>query len=204
MAQNSLPMAEPQTVAPASRTNPERVLDVALQLFSERGFFNTPVQDIAHAAEVSIGSIYHHFADKEGIARALFDHLVARMGNAFDAITNTHRTAHDRCRAVMELLFQLTEEEPALMAYMLHAQHQEFMPGQAPVCSSRPFTQMRAMVAAGMETGEIRPMDSLVAATALFGGPLRMISLRLDRILEIPLQRYSNQVWEVSWRAIAT
>ncbi len=192
-----------RTATPESRTSQGRVLDVALQLFSTRGFFNTTVHDIARNAEVSIGSIYHHFRDKEAIGRALFDHLVARMSHSLDAITITHATAHDQCRAVVELLFKLVEEEPALMAYMLHTQHQEFMPGQAPVCSSQPFTQMRAMVAAGMETGEIRPMDSLVAATTLFGGPLRMISLRLDKILEIPLQRYTNQVWEASWRAIA-
>lgn len=193
-----------RTATPKPRTSRGRVLDVALQLFSTRGFFNTTVHDIARDAEVSIGSIYHHFQDKEAIGRALFDQLVLRMTGALDAITKTHTTAHDRCRAVVELLFKLAEEEPALMAYMLHTQHQEFMPGQAPVCSSRPFTQMRAMVAAGMETGEIRPMDSLVAATTLFGGPLRMISLRLDKILEIPLQRYTNQVWDASWRAIAT
>ncbi len=198
------PTAKSLSATPATRTSRGRVLDVALQLFSTRGFFNTTVQDIAREAEVSIGSIYHHFQDKEAIGRALYDHLVARMANALDAIAKTHTTAHDQCRAVVELLFQLAEEEPALMAYMLHTQHQEFMPGQAPVCSSQPFTQMRAMVAAGMETGEIRPMDSLVAATTLFGGPLRMISLRLDKILEIPLQRYTNPVWEAAWRAIAT
>lgn len=185
------------------RPTRELVLGTALHLFSERGYFNTSVHDIAREAQVSIGSIYHHFKDKEGIATALFAQLVTRMGSAFDTIEKIHKSAHDRCRAVVELLFRLTEEEPALMAYMLHAQHQEFMPGQAPVCSSRPFTQMRAMVAAGMETGEILTMDSLVAATSLFGGPLRMISLRLDGILEIPLQRYFDDVWAASWRAIA-
>ncbi len=189
--------------APGLRPTQELVLDTALHLFSERGYFNTSVHDIAREAQVSIGSIYHHFKDKQGIAQALYEQLVARMGRAFDTIASTHPTTHDRCRAVVELLFQLTEDEPALMAYMLHAQHQEFMPGQAPVCSSQPFTQMRAMVVAGMDTGEIRPMDSLVAATALFGGPLRMISLRLDKILEIPLQRYTAQVWEAAWHAVA-
>lgn len=181
----------------------EQVLRTALHLFTEHGYFNTSVHDIARTAKVSIGSIYHHFKDKEGIAKALYEQLVTRMGAAFDAIEGAHKTAHDRCRAVVELLFKIAEEEPAVMAYMLHAQHQEFMPGEMPVCSSRPFTQMRAMVRAGVETGEVRRMDPLVAATCLFGGPIRMISLRLDGILEKPLQQYLDEVWSASWRSVS-
>lgn len=181
----------------------EQVLRTALLLFTDHGYFNTSVHDIARAAKVSIGSIYHHFKDKEGIAKALFEQLVTRMGAAFDAIEGAHKTAQDRCRAVVELLFKIAEEEPAVMAYMLHTQHQEFMPSEMPVCSSRPFTQMRAMVRVGMETGEVRRMDPVVAATCLFGGPIRMISLRLDGILENPLQQYIDEVWSASWRSVS-
>jgi AcrR family transcriptional regulator len=197
-------MSSPAKIAvsdlPSTR---EQVLRTALHLFTEHGYFNTSVHDIARTAKVSIGSIYHHFKDKEGIAKTLFEQLVTRMGAAFDAIEGAHKTTHDRCCAVVELLFKIAEEEPAVMAYMLHAQHQEFMPGEMPVCSSRPFTQMRAMVRAGMETGEVRRMDPLVAATCLFGGPIRMISLRLDGILENPLQQYLDEVWSASWRSVS-
>ena len=55
------------------------VLDSALTLFTERGYFSTSVHDIGRAAGVSIGSIYHHFGDKEGIAGALYAQLGSRM-----------------------------------------------------------------------------------------------------------------------------
>ncbi|MBX3704195.1 MAG: helix-turn-helix transcriptional regulator [Steroidobacteraceae bacterium] len=42
-----------------------------MTLFVERGYFGTSVHDIVGASNVSIGSIYHHFGDKAGIARAL-------------------------------------------------------------------------------------------------------------------------------------
>lgn len=181
----------------------EQVLQTALHLFTDRGYFNTSVHDIARTAQVSIGFIYHHFKDKEDIARALFERLVARMGTAFDAIENQYQSAHDRCRAVVELLFTITDDEPAVMTYMLHAQHQEFMPGEKPVCSSRPFMQMRAMVGAGMATGEVRRMDPLVAATCVFGGPIRLISLRLDGIITDPLSGYLDEIWYASWRSVS-
>jgi AcrR family transcriptional regulator len=49
------------------------VLDSALRLFSTRGYRATSVRDIAEAAGVSTGNLYHHFPDKEAIFRTLLD-----------------------------------------------------------------------------------------------------------------------------------
>jgi len=49
------------------------VLDAALRLFSTCGFRATSVRDIAEAAGVSTGNLYHHFPDKEAIFRTLLD-----------------------------------------------------------------------------------------------------------------------------------
>lgn len=49
------------------------MLDAALRLFSTCGFRATSVRDIAEAAGVSTGNLYHHFPDKEAIFRTLLD-----------------------------------------------------------------------------------------------------------------------------------
>jgi AcrR family transcriptional regulator len=49
------------------------VLDAALKLFSRQGYRGTSVREIADAAAVSIGNVYHHFPDKEAIFRTLLD-----------------------------------------------------------------------------------------------------------------------------------
>ena len=193
------------SVSALSTSTPARdqVLATALRLFTERGYFNTSVQDVVRDSGVSTGSIYHHFKDKEGIAKALYDGLVVHMGTAIADIQTQHKTPHDRCRAVIEHLFQMTEAEPEVMAFMLYAKHREFMPEEAPICSSKPFEQMRNMVKEGMDSGILVSMDPLVAATAVFGGALRMINLRLDGILEKPLPVYLDEVWQCAWRSVA-
>ena len=168
----------------------DQVLKSAIQLFTQQGYFNTSVPDILRVSGVSTGSIYHHFGDKEGIARAIFDTLVERMEAEFSDIERGHETAEARCKAVIQRLFQITEEEPQVMAYMLFVKHKEFMPDSTPVCSSRPFTQMRKMVSDGMQAGELRSMDEMVSASSVFGGALRMMSLKLDSVLECPLEDY--------------
>jgi AcrR family transcriptional regulator len=181
----------------------EQVLGAALNLFTERGYFNTSIPDIVKASSVSTGSIYHYFRDKEGIARSLYNSLVERMEHHFSEIESAHVTAQDRCRAVIDLLFQLTEQEPAVMRFMLFSRHREFILDQKPVCSSRPFVQMREMVAFGMKQGEIREITPIVAASAVFGGALRLIQLRLDGILDAPLPEYLDEIWQCSWRSVA-
>ena len=192
------------TARPKPTTSPpEQVLRVALQLFTEGGYFNTSVPDIVEASSVSTGSIYHHFGDKEGIAKQLYASLVERMEAAFDEIEALHASAHDRCRAVIELLFRMTEEEPAVMRFMLFSRHREFIPDQKPVCSSRPFVQMREMVKAGMDSGEVVPLTPVVAASAVFGGALRLMQLRLDGILREPLSVHLEEIWQCAWRSVA-
>jgi AcrR family transcriptional regulator len=47
------------------------VLDAALDLFSHQGYRGTSVREIADAAGVSTGNVYHHFPDKETIFQTL-------------------------------------------------------------------------------------------------------------------------------------
>ncbi|TCJ15522.1 TetR/AcrR family transcriptional regulator [Parasulfuritortus cantonensis] len=188
--------------APIRDTTTQLVLDAALTLFTEKGYFATSVHDISRQAGVSIGSIYHHFGDKVGIARALYVQLGRRMEDVILAVMRRHATARERARELIVRLFELTEREPRAMAFMLYARHREFLPNEPPVCSSRPFVLMREIVQDGIANGEIRAMDLKVAATCLFGGPIRMITARLDGLLDGPLAGYLDEVWTCAWRSV--
>ena len=183
--------------------NPQaRVKQAALQLFSDQGYFNTSVPDIVKASGVSTGSIYHHFGDKKGVAKALFDSVVERMEVAIDEIQKEHETAREQCKEIIVLLFDITEEEPELMRYMLHAKHKEFLPDVAPICSSSPFVKMRSIVSMGMSSNEVQTMDETVAAASVFGGAIRLIQMRLDGVIEKTLQSYFDEVWACAWRSV--
>lgn len=66
-----------------SERSRRHVLDAALELFAHRGYRATTMRDIADAAKVSTGAVYHHFPDKETIFRTLLEE--------FSAITATKR-----------------------------------------------------------------------------------------------------------------
>jgi AcrR family transcriptional regulator len=53
----------------------ERILDTAAQLFFQKGYDKTTLQDIIDATGLSKGAIYHHFASKEAILIAVVDRM---------------------------------------------------------------------------------------------------------------------------------
>jgi len=182
----------------------QQILSATLTLFSSKGYFNTSVRDISRESGVSIGSIYHHFKDKEGIASSMYNNLIEQMVNELEQIKIRHKTSHDRCRAVIELLFVMSEEKPEEMEFMLSSKHRDFLPNEKPVCSSIPFEMMRDLVKEGIVSGEIQVMDLMVASSCLYGPSLRMITSRLDGLINKPLQDYLDAIWSSSWKAVAS
>ena len=64
---------EPEDAVPTDRhTTKERILDAALEVFSEKGFHSATVDEIAERAGVGKGTLYRHFSNKE----TLFNDLV--------------------------------------------------------------------------------------------------------------------------------
>lgn len=178
------------------------IFETALRLFTEKGYFNTSVHDIQKEANVSIGSIYHYFKNKEAIARAIYNNLIAQMETAMVEIRATHHATHDRGKAIIAYLFTLAEQSPDKMQYMLYAIHKEFMPEEKSICSSTPFALIREMVAEGIEQKEIRPGDPVVVSACLIGGALRLIRLHLDCFLEKSLSSYLDELWELTWASL--
>ena len=65
--------AKKQIPDPDTRSTRERILDVALDIFAHRGYYDTRLDDIVDEAHISKGSIYFHFPNKESLFLALVD-----------------------------------------------------------------------------------------------------------------------------------
>ncbi len=63
----------------------QRILDAAVAVFAEKGFFTSRVADIADRANVADGTVYLYFKSKEEI-------LMSAINTAFDAFMSLART----------------------------------------------------------------------------------------------------------------
>jgi AcrR family transcriptional regulator len=57
------------------------ILAEARRLFTERGFEATSIDDIAEAAGVAKGAVYHHFASKEAVFQRVLEDVQAQIAS---------------------------------------------------------------------------------------------------------------------------
>ena len=68
------------------------ILDAAESLFADQGFIKTSVDQIADAAEVSVGTVYFYFKNKEALLADLFDESLFLLRSLLGKKFETART----------------------------------------------------------------------------------------------------------------
>jgi AcrR family transcriptional regulator len=95
-----------------ARRNLERLRTTAFEVFSERGL-DTPLEDIAQRAGVSIGTLYNRFGSREGLIDAVVaDAAAAQLGT----VVRHARASTDpweRFAAYVGLICELQAADPA-------------------------------------------------------------------------------------------
>ena len=72
----------PRASAAAAAQTAQHVLESATELFASRGFAEVSLDDVAQAAGVTRGAVYHHYRNKAGLFRAVAAQLQAHVAEA--------------------------------------------------------------------------------------------------------------------------
>jgi len=96
--------------SPGTPTRREELLAIAAGLFAERGFKNTTVRDIADAAGILSGSLYHHFDSKESMVDELLDTFQTELWKSYDEIEASDLTPKAKLEAVVRASFEAIGE----------------------------------------------------------------------------------------------
>jgi AcrR family transcriptional regulator len=107
-------MPDPSTGSGTARR--DELLAIAGRLFAERGFRNTTVRDIADAAGILSGSLYHHFDSKESIVDELLDTFQQQLFDEYDAILASDRSPRSKLEAIVRASFAAIDEHHSEVA----------------------------------------------------------------------------------------
>ena len=112
---------EPATAAPGLRERKrqqtrERLTQVAMALFLERGFEATTLDDIASAADISRRSFFHYFASKEDVVFAWHEESTAALIAAVAARPANESMLAAAENAISAMVRQLEPGEAIAMA----------------------------------------------------------------------------------------
>lgn len=154
-----------------------QLIDLALQLFSEKGWENTTIKDLAEAGGVAPGLFYHYFESKEELLFAVFE----KYGfNAEIRRLMTPLPTRPASEVLLELAKAyyrlLTEKGPFLRMFvreaMVNPKLNERWKGMCHEGASLITEYLAARVAAG----ELRPHNTAISAKMLIH-PIVMLHL---------------------------
>jgi TetR/AcrR family fatty acid metabolism transcriptional regulator len=162
------------TARDAGRPDKRRqILDAAIEVFADKGFFGAKVSDIARAAGVADGTIYLYFKRKDDVLAELFRDQMAVMNARLSALVDGDEDPATKIRSYVEGHLELVAERPKLMHVLTVELRQSarFMTEQP---AHLAFGRYLALLAQVVEEGQRQGVfhEDLTPATisrALFG-----------------------------------
>lgn len=89
-------------------TRKEKIRQAALQQFAKQGLFGTRIQDIAEAADIAQGLLYHYYPSKDAIFEDLIDDALNKINEASFLVRDMKCSARDKVlfslRKIMETI----------------------------------------------------------------------------------------------------
>jgi AcrR family transcriptional regulator len=105
----------------AGKSTRERILDVALDLFTEKGYDKTSLREIAEQLGFTKAALYYHFASKEDILMALHMRLHDFGSEALAQMDGEEPTAAQWGRVLEQMVDQMLDNRKILL---LHERNQ--------------------------------------------------------------------------------
>ena len=182
----------------------DEILFAALKLFTDKGYFNTSLNDIKEEAGIKTTSaIYQHFKNKQAIAKELYSYILNSLNCSIDEISRRNNKSSDQLREIVNLMFSLTEEAPEIMQFLLIKNQVEFLPDEKPIMEAAPFEKIIKILQSGIKANEIRPIDPLQAYAYFFGVINHTLGMMLNGSLKKSTDSYLSDAWVTAWNSIA-
>ena len=94
----------------------DEIIDLAKQLFAERGVQETSMRDLAEVAGILPSSLYSHFKSKEALADEILHDFLRALVDEFRAVEATSDNALERLRALLRVTIRAIETDPAALS----------------------------------------------------------------------------------------
>jgi len=147
------------------------ILEAASQIFSQKGYHATSMQDIASAVNLQKASLYHHISSKQEILLALLDAALDLVISKVENVAGQSLPADRKLRLAMRTYLQALTDQRDLASVLLFEHRSlkpEFQTRHLPR-RDRFERLWRDMIQMGLDQGIFACEDVAMAARALLG-----------------------------------
>jgi AcrR family transcriptional regulator len=157
-----------------AEARPDEVLDAALDLFIEKGFAATRVEDIARRAGLSKGAVYLYFPSKEAIIEGLVRRAVVPIANtALGVVSHYEGDPRIVISTVMHMLAGKLGDPRLLAIPKLLMREMINFPELAKMYRrevlDRILPVIEGLIRRGVDQGYLRPVDPALTIRSLIG-----------------------------------
>lgn len=189
---------------PNKTLSQDELLQAALKLFAQKGYFNTSLTDIKDAVGLKTTSgVYQFFKTKQAIAETLRENILDSFSISIDDIRRRNRKASEQLREIVDLLFKLTDDAPEIIQFLLFVKSEDFITDVPPLLETAAYNKIKRIIQNGIKEGEIKPIDPLLAYSYFFGIINQTLYMVLNGALQKSADSYQSQAWLVAWSCIA-
>ena len=174
-ADTSLAVADKPAARMAAEDRRKQILDVAIQLFSQKGFRGTTTKEIALAAGVNEAIIFRHFATKRDLYSAIIDQKACATEIVAKQVEVAKAAAERNDRKLFETLalhiLDVHENDETFMRLMLysalegHELSDMFFRNQV----AERYREVANYIKQRITEGAFRKVDPNIAVRAFFG-----------------------------------
>lgn len=147
------------------------ILAVAAHVFAHNGYVGTRISDIADAAGISKGLLYHYFTSKEEVFTALVERAARGVMHLLQAAIARPAPAAEQLHWLIEQEMSGLTEDPHIFMVVLQAMMSDTVPVDARRLAEELVAKtqdlMRQLVVAGQQDGQIMAGDAHQIATML-------------------------------------
>jgi AcrR family transcriptional regulator len=162
-----------------SDTTTAQLIEAARGLFVERGYAETSTPDIVAAAGVTRGALYHHFADKQALFRAVVEREAETVTALIEAAAPDHLRPRDVLLAGGDAYLKAMAEPGRTRLLLLDGPAVLGRAGMDAIDLRHGTRSLREGVAAAMRGGSMRklPLDEI---TMLLSSAFDRAALAID------------------------
>ena len=148
---------------------PEEIIQAALEVFADRGFAATKLEDVARKAGVTKGTIYLYFENKDALFKALIRETIVPVIAQGEALAQSFTgSARDLFEKLVREYWRLVGETALVNIPKLMMAEAGNFPQLARFYYEEVVTRghrlMAGVLERGIKAGEFRPVNVMVAA----------------------------------------
>jgi AcrR family transcriptional regulator len=184
----------------------ERILHASLELFVKKGYFNTNVPDISKLSRCSVGSIYHHFLNKEEIAKQLYSDGIQKFRIALADLIEENDPLETTIQNIVISFLTFAETHKTLSRYIWLSRHSEFLSGQVLKPTTVGFDnlgrRLTKAIKQGIRKGEMPNVKAEIFWSIVFGIPLSFIRDWLEGHTSQPPHAVAATIAKACWAGL--